>query len=111
MRPTRLFKNGKAAKKPKKWSGYVTRHSHVLQLEAGLFTWDDPRRIARALKRSAERSTRRKAEPYRSALSMLIFYINRSGKNLSVSRKRILQQAKTELRKQFGRNELMRKPR
>jgi len=85
------------------WSGRVTRESHALDLEGGVFTWKDPKRIATSLKRSAEESDRRKAEPYRSALSMLIFYINRAGKNLPARRRRTLEQAKVELRKQFGR--------
>ncbi len=85
------------------WSGRVTRESNALDLESGVFTWNDPKRIAASLKRSAEESSRRKAEPYRSALSMLVFYINRAGKNLSADRRRTLEQAKTELRKQFGR--------
>jgi hypothetical protein len=85
------------------WSGRVTRENHALDLAAGVFTWKDPKRIAASLKRSAEASHRRKAEPYRSALSMLVFYINRAGKNLPASRRRTLEQAKLELRKQFGR--------
>ena len=85
------------------WSGRVTRESNALDLEGGVFTWNDPKRIAASLKRSAQQSRRRKAEPYRSALSMLVFYINRAGKNLPAGRQRILEQAKTELRKQFGR--------
>jgi Protein of unknown function (DUF3175) len=85
------------------WSGRVTRESHALDLAAGVFTWKDPERIAASLKRSAEQSHRRKADPYRSALSMLVFYINRAGKNLPADRRRTLAQAKIELRKQFGR--------
>ena len=85
------------------WSDRVTRESNALDLEGGVFTGNDPKRIAASLKRSAERSNRRKAEPYRSALSMLVFYINRAGKKLPASRRRTLEQAKTELRKQFGR--------
>jgi hypothetical protein len=85
------------------WSGRVTRESDALDLEGGVFKLKDPKRIAASLRRSAERSHRRKAEPYRSALSMLIFYINRAGKNLPASRRRTLEQAKVELRKQFGR--------
>lgn len=81
----------------------MTKESAALDLDAGVFTWNDPKRIAASLKRSAEQSRRRKAEPYRSALSMLVFYINRAGKNLPASRRRTLEQAKTELRKQFGR--------
>jgi hypothetical protein len=86
------------------WSGRVTRESNALDLEGGVFTWKDPKRIAASLKRSAEESHRRKAKPYRSALSMLIFYINRAGKNLPVGRRRTLEQAKVKLRKQFGRD-------
>ena len=84
------------------WSGKVTRESRALELENGVFTWDDPRRIAASLKKSAEVSTNRKAEPYRSALSMLTFYINRAGRNLPADRKRVLTRAKVELKKQFG---------
>ncbi len=85
------------------WSGRVTRESDALDLEGGVFSLNDPKRIAASLKRSAEESHRRKAEPYRSALSMLVFYINRAGKNLPAKRRRTLEQAKIELRKQFGR--------
>lgn len=85
------------------WSGRVTRESDALDLEKGVFTGSDPKRIAASLKRSAERSKRRKSDPYRSAMSMLTFYLNRGGKNLSQSRKRVLERAKTELRHEFGR--------
>jgi Protein of unknown function (DUF3175) len=85
------------------WSGRVTRESNALDLESGVFKLNDPKRIAASLKRSALRSRRRKAEPYRSALSMLVFYINRAGKSLSASRRRTLERAKAELRRQFGR--------
>ena len=85
------------------WSGRVTKESRALDLEEGVFTLKDPKRIAASLKRSAEQSQRRKAEPYRSALSMLVFYINRAGKNLSAERRSTLERAKAELRKQFGR--------
>jgi hypothetical protein len=88
----------------KYWSGRVTRESDALDLDKGVFSWDDPKRIATSLKRSALESHRRKAEPYRSALSMLVFYINRAGKNLPGRRRRILDQAKVELRRVFGRN-------
>lgn len=84
-----------------KWSGSVTQKSNALDLEAGVFTWKDPRKIAVSLKKSAQSSNRRKAGPYRSAMSMLNFYINRAGKNLPAGQKEILQQAKTELRKLF----------
>ncbi len=85
------------------WSGRVTRESNALDLESGVFSGKDPKRIATSLKRSAERSKRRKSEPFRSALSMLVFYINRAGKKLPASRRRVLERAKVELRKQFGR--------
>lgn len=85
------------------WSGEVTRKSNALDLEAGVFSWDDPRKIALSLKRSAEASGRRKAPPFQSAMSMLNFYINRAGKNLPVSRRQVLNQAKEELRAVFGR--------
>jgi hypothetical protein len=83
----------------------VTTESNALDLDRSVFTWKDPKRIARSLKRSAERSHRRKSEPYRSAMSMLTFYINRAGDNLSGSQRRVLDRAKLELRKQFGREE------
>jgi hypothetical protein len=87
-----------------RWSAAVTEHSNALDLDAGVFTWKDPGRIAASLKRSAERSTRRASDPYRSAMSMLTLYINRAGKNLPATRKKVLQQAKRELRRKFGRN-------
>ncbi|MBM3551346.1 MAG: DUF3175 domain-containing protein [Alphaproteobacteria bacterium] len=87
----------------KYWSGDVTRRSNALDLESGVFTWDDPARIARLLKRSAEASMRGKSEPYRSAMSMLTFYINRAGEDLSKERRKVLEQAKDELGKAFGR--------
>jgi hypothetical protein len=80
----------------------VTEHSDALTLEAGVFTLRDPKRIAGSLKRSAEKSRRRKADPFRSALSMLTFYINRAGKKLPASRRKTLMRAKEELRRQFG---------
>jgi hypothetical protein len=89
--------------KQEKWSAEVTQHSDALDLEPHIFESDDPKNIAASLKRSAERSDRRKSEPYRSAMSMLTFYINRAGKNLPEQRKKILEQAKGELRKLFGR--------
>ena len=81
----------------------MTRDSDALDLDSGVFTWSDPKRIAASLKRSALKSHRRKADPYRSALSMLVFYINRAGKNLPAGRRRTLDQAKAELRRLFGR--------
>ena len=86
---------------PQRWSGRVTRESNALDLEPGVFGLDDPKAIARSLKRSADRSTRRKANPFRSAMSMLLFYANRAGKNLSKARVRKLEAAKVELRALF----------
>ena len=86
------------------WSARVTKESDALDLQGGVFKLRDPKRIAASLKRSAERSHRRKSNPYRSALSMLTFYINRAGKNLPPGRRKTLQRAKVELRKQFGRD-------
>lgn len=88
-------------KNKKNWSGYVTKHSFALDLEPGVFTWKDSKRIAKSLKRSAEASVNRKAGPFQSTMSMLNFYINRAGKNLPSSQKRILEKAKVELRKIF----------
>ena len=94
----------KAGRRPgRRWSARVTERSDALTLDQGVFTLRGPKRIAASLKRSAERSRRRKASPFRSALSMLTFYINRAGKNLPASRKKTLMRAKDELRKQFGR--------
>ncbi len=87
----------------RRWSARVTRESDALDLKRGVFSGRDPKRIAASLKRSAERSHRRKSDPYRSAQSMLTFYINRAGKNLPAAQRRTLQRAKIELRKQFGR--------
>lgn len=86
-----------------RWSQEVTEHSDALDLKDGVFTLDDPRRIAASLKRSAEESDRRKADPFRSAMSMLTFYVNRAGDNLPDDRRRTLEQAKDELRGLFGR--------
>lgn len=86
-----------------KWSARVTRASNSLDLEPGVFTFREPRRIAESLKRSAESSTRRKSAPFRSAMSMLNLYVNRAGKNLRAERRRILEKAKVELRKLYGR--------
>ena len=84
------------------WSAKVTEHSDALELEPAVFT-QNPAAIARSLKRSAERSTRRKSSPFRSAMSMLSFYQNRAGRNLSGAKKRVLVRAKEELRKLYGR--------
>jgi hypothetical protein len=88
----------------RRWSQQVTRHSDALDLEPGVFTWDDPRRIARSLRDSAEASTRRKSTPYASAMSMLSFYINRAGSNLGEERRQVLQAAKRELKRLYGRD-------
>ena len=87
-----------------KWSAEVTEHSDALDLEEHVFEKDDPREIAKSLKRSAERSHKRKSEPYRSAMSMLTFYINRAGKNLPAERKKVLEKAKDELRDLYDRD-------
>lgn len=87
----------------RKWSAQVTAESDALDLEKNVFRGHDPKRIAASLKRSAERSRRRKASPFQSAMSMLTFYVNRAGKNLPEAQKLVLERAKDELRKQFGR--------
>jgi len=86
----------------KKWSQHVTEKSDAMDLDEGVFTWDDPTKIARSLKASAEKSQRRKGTPYQSAMSMLNFYINRAGKHLPEAQKAILEKAKEELRSLFG---------
>jgi hypothetical protein len=88
--------------KSENWSQKVTESSDALNLEDGVFSLEDPREIARSLKKSAEESKRRKSDPYRSAMSMLTFYINRAGKQLSAAQKERLEAAKGELRVQFG---------
>lgn len=90
------------AGKGRRWSRRVTEESNALDLEPGVFALEDPGAIARSLKRSAERSRRRKATPYRSAMSMLTFYINRAGRKLSRARRARLERAKDELRTLFG---------
>jgi hypothetical protein len=87
----------------KRWSEHVTETSKALDLEPGVFAFDDSRRIAESLKRSAERSRRRKASPFRSAMSMLVFYINRAGNQLPQAQRARLEEAKDELRDLFGR--------
>ena len=109
---TTAAKSSKPKQKPakskasagKRWSQQVTEHSDALDLERDVFTLDDPRKIAASLKHSAEASKRRKSTPYSSAMSMLTFYINRAGKNLPKKRLAVLERAKTELRKAFGRD-------
>jgi hypothetical protein len=87
----------------RKWSGEVTAHSDALDLEKDIFATGNAEQIARSLKRSAERSRRRKSTPYRSAMSMLTFYTNRAGKNLSARQRKTLEAAKDKLREIFGR--------
>lgn len=87
----------------KYWSKGVTERSNALDLEGSVFTNDDPKAIALSLKRSAEHSKRRKSSPYRSAMSMLTFYINRAGKNLPKKQLKVLEAAKDELRAAYGR--------
>jgi len=88
---------------PKRWSQRVTKESDALDLKQGVFKLDSPRKIATSLKRSAEHSSRRKAGAYRSALSMLTFYINRAGKTLPKTQRARLEKAKLELKRAFGR--------
>jgi phosphoenolpyruvate carboxylase len=92
-------------KRTRKWSARVTETSNALDLKKDIFKSSDPKKIAASLKSSAEHSRRRKAEPYRSAMSMLTFYINRAGDNLSARQRNVLEKAKPELRKLFGREE------
>ncbi|HYY35539.1 MAG TPA: DUF3175 domain-containing protein [Candidatus Binatia bacterium] len=99
-----MSKAPKKSSKGRRWSAKVTKRSDALDLESDVFKGKDPRRIALSLKRSAERSKRRKGTPYQSAMSMLNFYINRAGKNLPQRQKRVLERAKDELRKAFGRS-------
>lgn len=91
------------ASKGENWSRQVNEASNALDLEPGVFTFEDPRRIAESLRRSAEQSTRRKAAPFRSAMSMLVFYINRAGSQLDPAQRERLEQAKDELRALYGR--------
>ncbi|MBV8306944.1 MAG: DUF3175 domain-containing protein [Gammaproteobacteria bacterium] len=112
---TRTARKGKTQAKPRqrptakasthRWSARVMRTSDALDLEPGLFTQRSPRAIAASLKRSALASRRRKAEPFRSAMSMLNFHINRSGRGLTAERRAVLERAKSELRRAFGRED------
>ena len=92
-----------AAPDNNRWSQHVTETSDALSLEPDVFTLDDPAEIARSLSESAEESTRRKAGPFRSAMSMLTFYINRAGRNLPPERRQVLEKAKEALRRLYGR--------
>ena len=98
-----MSKTPKKSSKARRWSAQVTKRSNALDLERDVFKRKDPHRMALSLKRSAERSKRRKGTPYQSAMSMLNFYINRAGKNLPKRQKQILERAKGELREAFGR--------
>jgi hypothetical protein len=95
-------------KKPRankrRWSQGVTESSNALDLDQGVFTWSDPRRIAKSLKASAEDSKRRKSSPFRSAMSMLTFYINRAGDDLPSDQRKHLEDAKDELRELYGKS-------
>lgn len=97
---TRTTRKGSASKR---WSQRVTRDSDALDLKQRVFALHDPKKIAASLKHSAEQSTRRKASPYRSAMSMLTFYINRAGKTLPKTQQQRLERAKEELKRQFHR--------
>ena len=101
---TEMARNAK-----KNWSRRVTSTSNALDLEPGVFTLEDPREIALSLKRSALRSKRRRVDPFRSAMSMLNFYINRAGRKLPLKRRKVLELAKNELRDVFGRPEKKRR--
>jgi hypothetical protein len=92
------------AKRGRRWSADVTHNSNAMDLEPEVFKSDDPKEIADSLKRSAEHSRRRKSGPFRSAMSMLTFYINRAGRNLPAGRKKTLERAKDELRRDFGKS-------
>src|SRR5579871_5309116 len=99
--PARKTTKSSIKPSPKRWSRHVTETSNALDLDSGVFSWSDPKRIARSLKRSAEASKRRKASPRQSAMSMLNFYINRAGHNLPAKQKRVLEKARDELRAMF----------
>ena len=104
--PKKIMKKtatGKAS--PKKWSKSVTEHSNAMDLEKDIFKSEDPKKIAASVKKSAEKSKRKKAGPFQSAMSMINFYENRGGKNISSAQKKILDESKEELRKLYGREE------
>lgn len=104
MAPSSTHRRRGGGTSKRRWSSRVTARSNALDLDRSVFTWRDPRRIALSIKRSAEHSHRRKSEPYRSAMSMLTFYINRAGDNLGSRQRRVLERAKEELRAAFGRS-------
>jgi hypothetical protein len=98
-------RKAKTKRKTRRWSQHVTETSDAMTLEEGVFTRASPKAIARSVKRSAEHSHRRKSDPYRSAMSMLTFYINRAGKGLAKTRKQKLEKAKDELRALYGKDD------
>jgi len=102
-KPRALASSRARAAAGRRWAQGVTERSNALDLEEKVFTLRDPQAIAESLRRSAERSQRRKAGPYQSAMSMLTFYINRAGRNLTASQRRTLEQAKIALRRLYGR--------
>ena len=104
-RRTRVPKKHRAEAYPGNWSARATHESHALVLEEGVFTWKNPKRIAHSLRDAAEASTARKAPPFRSAMSMLSFYINRAGGNLDEQQRSVLEQAKDELRRLYGKQQ------
>ena len=99
----RLKRRARSKTKTRKWSKHVNETSDALDLEKGVFKGDDPKKIAQSLKRSAKHSHRKKSTPFQSAMSMLNFYINRGGENIPASKKKVLENAKDELRKLFDR--------
>ncbi|WP_221393238.1 DUF3175 domain-containing protein [Dyadobacter sp. NIV53] len=100
-----MARTGNRSKSGRKWSAQVIRTSNAMDTKSNIFKADDPAKIARSLKNSAVKSHRRKGTPFQSAMSALNFYINRAGKNLSDSRKNLLEKAKDELRKAFGKDD------
>ena len=104
MATRRRKRKKKSNGKSRRWSQRVTEESDALTLEEGVFKKGSPRAIAKSLKRSAERSHRRKSSPYRSAMSMLVFYVNRGGKGITKARKDKLEKAKDELRALYGKD-------
>jgi hypothetical protein len=104
MAKRKISKRKKSQRNRKRWSQHVTETSDALTLEEGVFALDDPKAIALSLKHSADLSRRRKSDPYRSAMSMLVFYINRAGKGLPNARKATLEIAKNELRALYGKD-------
>ena len=101
MKPSRKFRHSSAAQE--RWSQRVTQGTNALDLAPGVFTWNDPLAIAQSLKTSAEVSKRRKTTPFRSAMSMLTFYVNRAGSQLPAAQRACLEAAKDELRGLFDR--------